>query len=105
MPEQFIPEVLDFEEREALADKAAHVNRRFKGEKLHSLCGTCRYAHILRRGDRNDVIVHCGQLGEQVPTNIMECNKYHNASQLTIMELAKLARIINDKGEHTGGYI
>ena len=91
-----------YEEREYIDEKAKILTRRFRGERPHSLCGTCRYAHIMRLASKNDYIINCQELGCRVPMNITECNKYQNESKLSIMELAKIAKVINDKGEQSG---
>jgi hypothetical protein len=94
-----------WEIREEIDEKAAALARRFKGERPRSLCGTCRSAHITKQGNHNDFVIDCLQLGRPVPLNITECNKYVNESKLTVMELAKIARVIDEKGDSTGFYI
>lgn len=62
-----------------------------------SLCDRCDHGHVYRRRGSQDVTVHCRSLRSRVPADIMECNAFRAASELTLSDMIDIAVTIDPR--------
>lgn len=80
----------------------SNTTKQFQDDK--SLCTTCRWATITRRSSRNNRSIHCTQLGQIMPEDILECNSYSNQLEMSLETMASLAIIIEVRDYTKDGY-
>jgi hypothetical protein len=96
-------------ERQAgnLAGKVRKKALQFIDDK--NICSTCRYAHIMRRGSQNSVIIFCdnvsGYDNGRVPSDLTECNKYRNITELSLEQMADIATLLDQRDLMKDSYL
>lgn len=70
-----------------------------------SICSTCKYATIIRRGSGNTRQIRCGELMEWVPEDLIECSSYQNITQLSLSQMANIAVIVDPRPDKYKGYL
>ncbi len=97
-------------ERYLLADYLEAASEKLQARKsLHfvddkTVCNTCKNAQIMREGNKNGRVIHCRNLGEYVPTNLLECNTYSSVNELSLMQMSEIAYLIENKDKRVGFY-
>jgi hypothetical protein len=70
-----------------------------------SLCGTCKYAAIVRQASRNTRVMFCGHFGKVMPEDISECSVYQAINSLSLNQMVEIATIIDDRPDRYRGYL
>jgi hypothetical protein len=61
------------------------------------LCRTCRSAVIVKGGAHSQETAWCQQMGRFVPIKVAECNRYLDATAMTVYEMEQIAWLLITK--------
>lgn len=98
---------LSYDEIENLETSA----KKLSGHKVEkwvdtkSICSTCKWATIIRRGSGNSRRIKCADVSEWVPEDLIECSSYQNITQLSLSQMASIAVIIDPRPDKYKGYL
>ena len=79
-------------------------NHQEKWVDSKSVCTSCTYAHIMRRGSQNKRMIHCDNLGKFVPEDIQECNQFRKFTDLSISQMGEMATLLGIPEKKVGFY-
>jgi len=100
------PAKLDYDQVDLLEQQG----KKLTGKKLANwgdgkgLCGSCKWASIIRQESRNTRVIQCGSIGKRVPEDIVECSDYQNFTQLTLSQMSSIATLIGGFPERKVGF-
>lgn len=99
-------EAAEIRSTERLLRRSQQLDRARALVRAAGLCGHCRHGLCYRVADREEPIVWCeyGMSSRRVPPAITECTRYQPEGGLTIPELARLAKVIEDTSNKPGHY-
>ena len=64
-----------------------------RSDLLH-LCRTCRYSVLAKGAAHSQETAWCQQMGRFVPIKVAECNKYLDATAMTVYEMEQIAWLL-----------
>lgn len=70
-----------------------------------SLCAKCRNGLVFRRRGVLNIHVRCSNIGEYVPSDIVECTSFVDKKSLTLYEMLEVGKVIDCReGISDGAY-
>lgn len=73
-----------------------------------SLCGTCRYATVVKGARLRDEIVHCGEVfgNPRIPFPVLSCSAYSDRRRPSVREMEEIAWILrSDAKKNVIGFV
>jgi hypothetical protein len=61
------------------------------------LCRTCRHGIIVKGGAHSQETAFCQQMGKFMPIKVAECNRYLDATAMTVYEMEQIAWLLITK--------
>lgn len=70
-----------------------------------SLCGSCKYASIRRRSNKNERQMKCAVFEGPCPEDITECTEYATLTSLSLGQMAEMAHLIGGQEAKRVGFV